>query len=215
MLCKYIIIRSCYRTFKCQSNSSYHRNLQQQTSNNQQIRMYSIQSNPLICNRRCVCSIILPKRVISIIINSLCPYNLARWGWLFCVNTFRKRLPQCQKDTNSNTKKQYPSYWISTTLMGLNFSRWNVLKHNYKQKQNSQSSNINQLLQQNKIFKSLLNQKARTMQKQQNQIKYRMHWIFRLCHLINTHKCTSSYQSKNLTHLNFYIWFCIPLPLLR
>jgi hypothetical protein len=88
-------------------------------------------------------------------------------------------------------------------LMCKNFCRRNILKHYNKQKQNSKRSNINLQLQQNKIFKALQYQKTRTMQKQQNQIKNRVHWVLRSIHLKNTCQCTSCHQSKRLTHFFF------------
>jgi hypothetical protein len=42
------------------------------------------------------------------------------------------------------------------------------------------------------------------MQKLQNQIKNRVHWVFRSHHLKNTHQCTSCHQSKRLTHFFFF-----------
>lgn len=112
----------------------------------------------------------------------------------------RTRLPQSQCSGPKNTNSQNSSNRIGTSLMSQNFSRRNVLKHYNKQKQNCQCSYINQLLQQYKIFKAQLNQKARTMQKQQNQIKNRMHRVFRFHHLKYRRKCTCCDQSKRLTH---------------
>jgi len=109
-------------------------------------------------------------------------------------------LPQSQCSSPKNTNSQNSCDGVCSSLMSKNFSRRNVLKHNNKQKQNCQCSYINQLLQQYKIFKAQLNQKARTMQKQQNQIKNRMHWVFRFHHLKHGRKCTCCNQSKRLTH---------------
>ena len=85
--------------------------------------------------------------------------------------------------------------------MSLNFCRRNIQKHYNKQKQNCQCSYIHQQLKLHKIFKPLQNQKTRTMQKQQYQIKNRMHWVFRFCHLKNTSKRTCCNQSKRGSHL--------------
>jgi hypothetical protein len=114
--------------------------------------------------------------------------------------TFRKRLPLCQSSCNNQTKGQDSGNGISSTLMCKNFSRWNVLKHYNKLKQNSKCSYINQQLQQHEIFKSLQNLKTGTMQKQQNQIKYRMNRVFRSHHLKDAHQRPCSYQSERLTH---------------
>ena len=123
--------------------------------------------------------------------------------------TFRNRLNQGQNSSNNLTKTQDSCNRISSSLMCKNFCRRNILKHHNKQKQNSKCSNINLQLQQNKIFKALQDQKARTMQKLQNQIKNRVHWVFRFHHLKNTNQCTCCHQSKRLTHFIFlyFIYF--------
>ena len=113
---------------------------------------------------------------------------------------FSQRLSQCQKSSNNLTKTQNTCNWISSSLMCKNFCRWNILEHNNKLKLNSKCSNINQQLQQNKIFQSLQYQETRTMQKLQNLIKHGVHRVFRSHHLKDTHQCTCCYQSKRLTH---------------
>lgn len=206
MLCKYIIVRCCYRTFKSQSNCTYHCYQQLLTCNNLQIRMYPILSNTQISYRRSPFSIISPKRIgaaSSILL--VCSFTLQIKGSRnFGVNVLRKRTAKSLKSTKANTKCQNTGYWISTSLMCQNLSRRNIQKHHNKQEQNCLCSHINQLLQQYKIFQSLQYQQPRTMQKLQYQIKYRVYRVFRLCHLIYTHQCTSCYQSKNLTHLLLY-----------
>ena len=110
------------------------------------------------------------------------------------------RHPQCQGSRNQKTNTQNSSNGVGSTLMSKNFSGWNVLKHNNKQKQNCQCSNINQLLQQYKIFKAQQYQEPGAMHKLQNQIKNRMHWVFRLIHLKNRAECSCCYQSERDTH---------------
>jgi len=148
VLCEYIIVRGCNWTLKSKPHSSYHSYQQQQTSNNQQIRMYTILCNTQISYRRSCFSIFSPKRIVAwvsifILCRSTCQTKRSRQ---FRIYTFRKRLPKSLKSTKSNTKCQNTSYWVSTTLMCQNFSRRNILKHYNKQKQNSQCSYINQLL---------------------------------------------------------------------
>ncbi len=160
--------------------------------------MYSILSNSLARNRTRSSPIISPKIIRSIsfrgrTINST---NLC------CVNTVRKRLPECQKSTCKNTKPQNSCYRICSALMCQNFSRGNILQHNNKQKQNSQSSNINQQLKQYKVFKTNQYQKSGTMKKKQYQIKYTVYWVFALGYQINTSQRTRSYQRKNQIHSN-------------
>jgi len=170
MLCKYILIRNRNWTFQSLSNSSYHCNQQQQTSNNQQISMNSIQSNTQISNSGGCCPRMLPKRVIfrGLIQRSqtlqCCCRVFKYTGYIVTGHrkslkrALRNRLPQSQSTRYNQTNPLYSSYRICSTLMCKNFCRRNIQKHDYKLKQNSKSSNINQLLQQNKIFKSLQNQ---------------------------------------------------------
>ena len=152
MLCKYILIRNRNWTFQSLSNSSYHCNQQQQTSNNQQIWMYSIQCNTQISYRRSRFSIISPKRIRAGITVTLfrrpssLAYALTKWCRYFRVRTCRDRLPKSLKSTNSNAKCQNTSNWIGSSLVCQNFSRRNILKHYYKQKLNSQCTYIYQLL---------------------------------------------------------------------
>ena len=218
MLSKNIIIRCCNRTLQCKSYCSNHSNQQQQTCKNLQIWMNTVQRNSLICYRRSRHSQIIPERIcISTQSFSRCAHILLFRSMkrtisseilkkrrspqgIYRKKTGRKRLPQCQKHRNSQTNKKDTCNWISSSLMCLNFCRRNVLKHNNKQKQNCQCSNIDQQLKKNKIFKSLQNQESRTMQKCQDQIKNRMDRIFRFCHLKNTKKSTCSNQRERLTH---------------
>ena len=179
-----------------------HSNQQQQTSNNLQIWMYSIQSKSLARNRTRSSSIIFPK-----IIGSISPSAFASIRGksesstsLCCVNTVRKRLPQCQKSTCKNTKCQNSCNWVCSTLMCQNFSRGNILQHYDKLEQNSQSPNINQQLKQYKVFKTNQYQKSGYVKKKLYKVKYAMYWVFRCGHLINTSQCTCSYQSKNCIH---------------
>lgn len=203
MLCKNIIIRCSNWTFQSQSNSTYHCNQQQQTCQNLQIRMNTVQRNSLICNRRRRSSQMIPKRIKrKISKRTFRSFFKERKGRKRqkSHSSGRKRLPQRLKCRKSLTKKKNTCDWISPTLMCQNFCRWNVLKHDNKQKQNRQSSNINQQLKQNKIFKPLLYQKPRTMKKLQDQIKNRMHRIFRFCHLKNTQESTGCNLRKRSTH---------------
>lgn len=206
MLCKYILIRYRNRALLSKSNSSNHSYQQQQTCKNQLVCMYSIQCNTKISNSRSSCPIMIPKRIIPCISYKFRIYIVSKLRscrhWKSLKRAFRKRLPQSQNSSNNLTKTQNSSNRIRSSLMCKNFCGGNILKHHNKQKQNSKCSNINQLLQQNKIFKSLQHQKTRTMQKLQNQIKYRVHRVFRSHHLKNTHQCTSCYLSKRLTHLS-------------
>lgn len=198
--------------------------------------MNPVQSNSLVCYCGSSFPVMVPKRVLpecSCILRPKVLGSLAaqsqhctvfhrksiicsRHNKILCSTgcrhssqnrTFRKRLPLCQGACNNLTKGQYPGYGISSTLMCKNFSRWNVLKHYNKLKQNSKCSYINQLLQQNEIFKSLQNQKTRTMQKQQNQIKYGMNRVFRSHHLKDAHQCPCSHQSERLTHYALQLSF--------
>lgn len=152
MLCKYVIVGRSNRSFKCKPNSSNHSHLQQQTSNNQQIWMYSIQCNTQISYWRSRFSIISPKRIRAGIPVTLfrrpssLAYTLTKWCRYFGVRTCRDRLPKSLKSTNSNAKCQNTSNWIGSSLVCQNFSRRNILKHYYKQKLNSQCTYINQLL---------------------------------------------------------------------
>jgi hypothetical protein len=148
VLCKYIIIWRSNGAFKCKAYSAHHSNQQQLTCNDLQIRMYTIQCNTLISNRRACFSIISPKRIrVEIIISLLCrPSSQAKWSRHFRVVTFRNRLPKSLKSTKGNAKCLYTSNWIGPSLMCQNFSRRNIQKHYYKQKQNSQCSYINLLL---------------------------------------------------------------------
>lgn len=217
MLCKYILVRHRNWTFLSKSHCTNHSNQQQQTPNNQLICMYSILSNTQICYSRSRCPIMMPERIMSsiphkfgvyiIAVNSINKGSCCRHGKSL-KRTLRKRLPQSQNTSNKQTNTQNSCYGVSSSLMCKNFSGWNILKHNNKLKQNSKRSNINQLLQQNKIFKSQQNQKTRTMLKLQNQIKYRMNRVFRSHHLKNTHLCPCGYQSKRLTHFrHLYLYF--------
>jgi hypothetical protein len=61
MLPKYIIIRSSNWSLKCESHSTYYSYLQYLTSKNQQVRMYSIQSNTQCSYWRSFFSCSLPK----------------------------------------------------------------------------------------------------------------------------------------------------------
>ena len=219
VLCEHIYVRSRNRTFQSQPNSSNHCYLQQQRCNNLQISMNSIQRDSQRRYSRCSCALILPKRVeLFIILPGLeCVAPPAHHTGVTIHSqrnsgrrsnrtpspqqwTFRKGLPLCQSPSSNNTNSQNSSYGIGSALVCKNFSRWNILKHYNKQKQNCQCSNIDQLMQQYEIFKALLYQKTRTMQKQQNQIKNRMHWVFRLHHLKNTLESTCCNQSERLTH---------------
>ncbi len=220
VLCKYINIGCRNWTFQSQTNGSHHSNQQQQRGNNQQICMNSIESDSLRSNRRGSCTQILPERIISLPIHTLwsfcneTPFALNQstkhplFGPLVNLPSLQQRrrfkralgLPLSQCSSPKKTNSLNSSDWISSTLMSKNLCRWNILKHDYKQKQNSQCSYIDQQLQQYKIFKALLYQKTRTMQKLQNQIKNRMHWVFRLHHLKNRRKSSRSNQSKRLTH---------------
>jgi hypothetical protein len=148
VLRKYVIVGRSYRSFKCKPNSSYHSHLLQQTSNNQQIWMYSIQCNTQISYWRSRFSIISPKRIKArITVTLFCrPSSLTKWCRYFGVRTCRNRLPKPLKSTNSNAKCQNTSNWIGSSLVCQNFSRRNILKHYYKQKQNSQCTYIYLLL---------------------------------------------------------------------
>lgn len=199
MLCKNIIIRSCKGTFQCQSYCTYHCNQQKQTCQNQEVWMNSIQGNSLICNWGCRCSQTTPKRIRKI------------HSFFFPRSCFRKRrregsymggkrLPQSLKSLQSLTKKENTCNRVSSTLMRQNFSRRNIQKHNNKKKLNSQSTNINQQLKQYKIFEPQKHLQTRTVQKQQNQIKNRVHGVFRTSHLKNTCQCTSCNLSKRGSH---------------
>lgn len=207
MLCKNILVRHRNRTFLCQTNSSYHSNQQLQTCNNQQVWMYSIQCNPLICNSRSCFPRISPKRVRRI---NRRVETIRGWQWKSLKRTLRKWLHLCSNRCKKQTKSQNTSNRVSPTLMCKDFSGRNIQEHNNKQKQNSKCPYINQQLQQNKIFKSLQNQKTRTMQKQQYQIKNRVYRVLRSHHLKNRSLCTCSYQSKRLTHKKVHF-----LPLLK
>lgn len=175
--------------------------------------MYSILSNSQICYRRSCCPVILPEFITIRIYSKITLLALTRricqghWpgGTLrkqrkSLKRTFGEGLPQCQNRCNKQAKSQHTCYWVSTSLMCKNFSGWNIQKHNHKQKQNGQSSNVNQQLQKHKIFKPQKNLQPRTMQKQQYLIKYRVNRVFRAHHLKYTHQCTSRDQSKRLTH---------------
>ena len=102
-----------------------------------------------------------------------------------------------------DTKCLNTSNGISSTLMSKNFSGWNILKHDHKQKQNGQCSHVDQQLQQHEIFKAQQYQEPRTVQKQQYQIKNRMHWVFRLQHLENGGECSGCYLGERETHFEF------------
>jgi hypothetical protein len=127
VLRKDIIVWSSYWSFKCEPNCSNHSYLLQQTSNNQQIWMYSIQCNTLISYWRSIFSIISPKRIRAGSIILFCrPSSLTKRCGNFRVRTSRNRLPKSLKSTNSNTKCQNTCNRIGSSLMCLNFSRRNI-----------------------------------------------------------------------------------------
>lgn len=176
--------------------------------------MNSVQSNSQICYCGSSSPIMMPERVMTRFRSIDCTTSRGQRIFSFqrkgkarrrhresLERTFRKWLPLSQRGRKNQTKCQYPSHGVSSTLMSKNFSRRNVLKHNNKLKQNRKCSNINQQLQQNEVFKPLQNQKTRTMQKQQHQIKNRMNRVFRSHHLKDTHQSTCCNQSERLTHL--------------
>jgi len=204
MLCKHVIMRSSYRAFQSKSYSTYHCNKKLLTCNNLQISMNTIQSNSQICYCRSSSPIILPKTIFQRILREnftsiLILMNIYKHRKSL-ERTFRNRLPQSLNSSKKQTKSQNTSNWISSSLMRKNLCRRNILKHNHKLKQNCLCSNINQQLQQNKIFKSQQYQKTRTMQKQQNQVKNRVNRVFRTHHQKDTHLSTCCNQSKRLTH---------------
>lgn len=220
VLCKHVLIRHRNRTLQSQSHCSNHSYQQLQTCNNLQISMNPVKSNSLICNCGSCFPVMVPKRVLPLC-SSILRTKVSGPAQYFKIcsrhnktlrspgstcghspqnRTFSKRLPLRQSSCENQTKCQHPCYRISSTLVCKNFSGRNVLKHYNKLKQNSKRSYINQLLQQNEIFKPLQNQKTGTMQKQQNQIKYRMNRVFRSHHLKDAHLCPCSYQSERLTH---------------
>lgn len=163
--------------------------------------MNTIQSNSQIYNIRSPCTQITP---IMIIFKLSILYMVPREERRYILKSTRLyRLPQSQKCSTHQTNCQNTSHWISSTLMSKNFSRRNIKKHNNEQKQNSQCSNIYQQLQQYKILKPLQYKKPGTVQKQLDQIKYRMYRVFRSHHQKYAHQSPSSYQSKRLTHLFF------------
>lgn len=210
VLPKYILIWHRYWSFQRKTNCSNHCNQQQQTPNNQQVCMYSIQPNSKIRNSRCCSPVIIPKRIVPRTAHKVgilaCKCRSCR-NWACLKRTFNKWLSKCLKCGEDQAKAQYTCYRISSSLMPKNFCRRNIQKHYHKQKQNSKCPNINQQLQQNKIFKTQQYQKSRAMQKQQNQIKNRMYGVFRSHHLKNTHQCTCCNQSKRATHLFFFLEF--------
>lgn len=202
VLCKNIVIRSSNWAFQSQGNSSNHCNLKQQACKNLQIWVHTIQRSSLICNRRSSFSRRIPRRIKKRAFSSFCIFSqrILERNWHHRNRTRRQRLPQCQKSSSSLTKKQNTCNRISSSLMCLNFSRRNIQKHHNKQKQNCQSTHIDQQLKQNKIFKPRQYQKPRTMKKYKDQIKNRMDWIFRFCHLKNTCQRTCCNQRKRKTH---------------
>lgn len=81
MLCKNIKLWCSNRAFLGQTYCSNHCNQQQQTCNNQLIRMNPVQSNPQICNSRCGCTLILPRYIRN-------GQALAVIFVLVCIQTF-------------------------------------------------------------------------------------------------------------------------------
>ena len=217
VLCKHIYCWCGNWTFQCQSNSSNHSNQQLLRCNNLQISMNTIQSDSQRCYCRRCSTIILPERImcmciiilivgailnIARILQRCCCQQCLLFGRAICYRSHIRgsRHPQRQGSRNQNTNSQNSSYGVGSTLMSKNFSGRNVLKHYNKQKQNCQCSYIYQQLQQYEILKAQQYQEPGAMQKLQNQIKNRMHWVFRLIHLKNRAECSCCYQSERDTH---------------
>lgn len=164
MLCKNIVMRCSHWAFQSKAYSTNHCYQQQQTCNNLQIRMYSVQSNTLICYTRTCCPVILPE-TITIGINSSIAISILSPAFLHPLRSVCQRhrkslnrslgkgLPQSQQCSKNQTKPLYTSYGVGSSLMSKNFSRWNIQKHYNKQKQNSQRSHVHLQLQKYKIFK--------------------------------------------------------------
>ena len=192
MLYKNIMNWSSCTTFQSQLYSSNHCNQQKQTCYQQQIYVDSIQLDSKLYNTRPTLVQRIPiwnqntflsfQKQRSIHLARL--YRLIQ-GQLYCLNQSN------QKDS---------SHWISSSLMGQNFGCWNIQQHNYKQKHNSQLSNINQQLQQLKIFQSKHTQQSRSMQENKNKIKYRINRVFGMQHQKSTCPATTLKDNKQQIH---------------
>lgn len=169
--------------------------------------MHPVQRSSQRGNCSSICAIVLPKRIAF---GSCCSSS----DWCHCCSSERSSCGAGASGSvgggrNSvaarlnDTKCLNTSNGISSTLMSKNFSGWNILKHDHKQKQNGQCSHVDQQLQQHEIFKAQQYQEPRTVQKQQYQIKNRMHWVFRLQHLENGGECSGCYLGERETHFEF------------
>ena len=192
MLYKNIMNWSRRMTFQSQLYSSNHCNQQKQTCNQQQIYMDSIQLDSKLYNIR----VALVQRIPSDFRNTCLSFQKQRSIHLARLY----RLIQAHLNRLNQSNQKDSSHWISSSLMSQNFSCWNIQQHNYKQKHNSQLSNINQQLQQLKIFQPKHTQQSRSMQENKNKIKYRIYRVFGMQHQKSTCPATTLKQNKQQIH---------------